>query len=273
MIVLDTNVLSALMQREPDPVVVAWLDRQPSESVWTTAITVFEICFGLELLAAGRRRQQLEDAFRRALAEDMENRILPFDDQSAREAGARAAQRRTEEKVVDFRTPSPSPLPSTRWPPRRRIQGEAADDRRWRAAVLCDGVRDVHVDQPVVRRPQHGRVGHRSRDRRRRSVGDRDRRRTGLAGSAAVAHLERHHRDPERVQAGRCQRETHRIPVGIERAVVDLGCRHRRVASRVGGAYHCPALRDRRPVVDDDERGAASMPPAGSAGVSRSLLN
>jgi len=103
MIVLDTDVLSALMQREPDPVVVAWLDRQPSESVWTTAITVLEVRFGLELLAAGRRSRQLEDAFERALAEDLENRILPFDDQSAREAGGRAAQRRTQGKVVDFR--------------------------------------------------------------------------------------------------------------------------------------------------------------------------
>ena len=30
MIVLDTNVLSALMRREADPAVVAWLDLQPS---------------------------------------------------------------------------------------------------------------------------------------------------------------------------------------------------------------------------------------------------
>jgi predicted nucleic acid-binding protein len=33
MIILDTNVLSALMRRQADSVVVAWLDRQPSESV------------------------------------------------------------------------------------------------------------------------------------------------------------------------------------------------------------------------------------------------
>jgi aminopeptidase N len=32
-IVLDTNVLSALMRREPDPAVVTWLDRLPPESV------------------------------------------------------------------------------------------------------------------------------------------------------------------------------------------------------------------------------------------------
>lgn len=46
MIVLDTNVLSALMRRDADETVVTWLDLQPSESVWTTAVTVFEIRFG-----------------------------------------------------------------------------------------------------------------------------------------------------------------------------------------------------------------------------------
>ena len=49
MIVLDTNVVSALMRREPDPVVVAWLDRLPPESIWTTSITVFEVRLGLEI--------------------------------------------------------------------------------------------------------------------------------------------------------------------------------------------------------------------------------
>jgi toxin FitB len=79
MIVLDTNVVSALMRQVPDPVVVGWLDRQPLESVWITAVTVFEVHFGLELLASGRRRRQLEDAFARALDEDFEGRILPFE--------------------------------------------------------------------------------------------------------------------------------------------------------------------------------------------------
>jgi toxin FitB len=42
-ILLDTNVVSALMARRPEQAVVEWLDAQPSESVWTTAITVFEV--------------------------------------------------------------------------------------------------------------------------------------------------------------------------------------------------------------------------------------
>lgn len=70
MILLDTNVLSALTRREVDPVVVTWLDAQPPEPIWTTAITVFEIRFGLEILASGRRRRGLEEAFTKALEED-----------------------------------------------------------------------------------------------------------------------------------------------------------------------------------------------------------
>jgi predicted nucleic acid-binding protein len=103
MIVLDTNVLSALMRREADQTVVTWLDLQPSESVWTTAVTVFEIRFGLELLAPSRRKRQLEDAFSRAVDEDFQGRILPFDYEAAREAAIRAAEGRAAGRSVDFR--------------------------------------------------------------------------------------------------------------------------------------------------------------------------
>jgi len=103
MIILDTDVLSALMRHDPEPAVVSWLDRQSPESVWTTAVSVFEIHFGLELLPSGRRRRQLEDAFTRAVAEDFEGRVLPFDEEAAREAAKRAAQRRSVGKPVDFR--------------------------------------------------------------------------------------------------------------------------------------------------------------------------
>jgi toxin FitB len=103
MIVLDTDVLSALMRRELDQTVVAWLDEQPSESVWTSAVTVFEIQFGLQLLAAGRRRRSLEAAFEASLAEDLDGRVIPFDEEAAHEAAVRAAERRTVGTPVDFR--------------------------------------------------------------------------------------------------------------------------------------------------------------------------
>ena len=103
MIVLDTNVISALMLREPDQEVVAWLDRQPPESLWITTVTVFEIRFGLEILASGRRREQLEKAFIHALEEDFEGRVLPFDLTAAEEAARIAARRRRAGQSVEIR--------------------------------------------------------------------------------------------------------------------------------------------------------------------------
>jgi predicted nucleic acid-binding protein len=103
MIVLDTNVLSAMMRLDVDPVVVAWLDRQEPESVWTTAVTVFEVRFGLELLAPSRRKRQLEEAFARSLEDDFQGRILPFDDEAARAAASHAASRQRTGKTVEFR--------------------------------------------------------------------------------------------------------------------------------------------------------------------------
>lgn len=103
MIILDTNVISALMRREADTAIVAWLDRQPADSVWITAITLFETRLGLALLAKGRRRQTLEAAFGRLLTEDLENRVLDFDGAAAIEAASLAAERQKAGRPVDMR--------------------------------------------------------------------------------------------------------------------------------------------------------------------------
>ena len=103
MIILDTNVLGALMRPVPDAAVVRWLDRQPAESVWITSITLFEARFGLALLPAGRRRQRLESEFDRLQREDLENRVLDFDGAAATEAASLAAARQKSGRPVDMR--------------------------------------------------------------------------------------------------------------------------------------------------------------------------
>ena len=103
MIILDTNVLSALMQKNPVPVVVEWLDQQPSESVWITSITLFETRLGLALLPSGRRRQALETAFAQLLTEDLEERVLDFDRSAAEAAAGLAAERQRDGRPVDMR--------------------------------------------------------------------------------------------------------------------------------------------------------------------------
>ncbi len=103
MILLDTNVLSALMHARPDPVVVDWLDSQAPESIWTTAVTVFEIRFGIELLSPSRRRRALEAAFDAMLRDDLGGRIAAFDFGAAEEAAKLAARRQHRGRPVDFR--------------------------------------------------------------------------------------------------------------------------------------------------------------------------
>lgn len=103
MIVLDTNVLSALMQKVPERPVVEWLDRQPAESIWITSITLFEGRLGLALLPNGRRRKTLEAAFEQLLVEDLEGRVLDFDRPAAEAAADLAAERQRTGRTVDIR--------------------------------------------------------------------------------------------------------------------------------------------------------------------------
>ena len=103
MIVLDTNVLSALMRRSPDGTVVRWLDEQPRTSVWTTSITVLEIQYGMQILPAGKRRTLLMSAFEAVLANQIGHRIAPFNTAAAQRAGELMAIRHKNGRSVELR--------------------------------------------------------------------------------------------------------------------------------------------------------------------------
>lgn len=103
MILLDTNVLSALMQRQPDPAVMAWLNEQPAERIWITSITVFEARYGIDILADGQRKIELTQRFDALLQVDIENRIAVFDSRAAAHAAQLAAERKARGHPVDIR--------------------------------------------------------------------------------------------------------------------------------------------------------------------------
>ncbi len=103
MIILDTNVLSALMLDRPPLTVAEWLDRQPRTSVWTTAITVFEIRFGLQVMATGKRRSVLIAAFERLLNEMIQQRIAYFDGAAAQKAADLMAERQKKGRPGELR--------------------------------------------------------------------------------------------------------------------------------------------------------------------------
>jgi len=105
MIILDTDVLSALMRPEPAKPVVAWLDKQSAISIWTTSITILEIRFGLQILPPGKRSLELTQEFEEVLAEEIGNRIVAFD--------AIAAQRAADLMASRYRRGRPKELRDT----------------------------------------------------------------------------------------------------------------------------------------------------------------
>jgi predicted nucleic acid-binding protein len=103
MIILDTNVLSALMRHLSDEKVVEWLDKQPRSSIWTTSITILEIRYGLQILPVGKRRSALIETFEKVLVDKIESRVAPLDTVAAKQAGDLMALRHRKGRPGELR--------------------------------------------------------------------------------------------------------------------------------------------------------------------------
>ena len=84
MILVDTNVVSEPLKARSEPRVVAWLNRQPAETLFISTISVSEILFGIEALVAGKRRNRLAEPFENAVLHWFAGRVLNFDLEAAR---------------------------------------------------------------------------------------------------------------------------------------------------------------------------------------------
>ncbi len=134
MILLDTNVVSSIMQVVPNDRVLAWLDLQPPDTIWTTSITVFEIEAGLARLPGGRRRDRLTNTFHRLIHSVLSNRVAAFDYASAIAAAHLDARRQQLGRPVDMRD--------------TQIAGIALARR---ATVATRNTKDFHgLDTPVI---------------------------------------------------------------------------------------------------------------------------
>ena len=60
MILIDTNVISEPLRPAPQARVIAWIDAQPLETLFLSAITVAELRFGVASLPAGKRRSSID---------------------------------------------------------------------------------------------------------------------------------------------------------------------------------------------------------------------
>lgn len=90
--ILDTNVFSELLKSRPDERVGLWAAVRPG--TFTTAITIQESFYGIELLPASARRDELTRALERVLDDTFQGRVLPYTEVAARQTAALIAHRR-----------------------------------------------------------------------------------------------------------------------------------------------------------------------------------
>lgn len=89
-VLLDTNVISELTKRERSPSVVEFL--RTLEDGYVSVVTLHELSYGLECMAAGARRQRLTETIEQFLSL-YHDRILPVRPPEARAAAALRAGR------------------------------------------------------------------------------------------------------------------------------------------------------------------------------------
>ena len=84
MIVIDTNVVSELMRPAPATAVADWVRARRPTELYTTAITLAEIRYGIERLPEGHRKNLLKATADEVFAA-YEDQVLPFDASAAAE--------------------------------------------------------------------------------------------------------------------------------------------------------------------------------------------
>ncbi len=76
---IDTNVISELRRREPEPRVVQWFERKSAGLLYMSVLSLGEIRRGVEKLEAGRRQQALRGWLEQDLPAFFAGRLLPID--------------------------------------------------------------------------------------------------------------------------------------------------------------------------------------------------
>lgn len=79
MILLDTNVISEPLRPSPEARVSDWIDAQPLETLYLSAMTVAELRAGVALMPAGKRRTVLHEHLEKRVLPMFAARVLPFD--------------------------------------------------------------------------------------------------------------------------------------------------------------------------------------------------
>ncbi len=77
---LDTNVVSEWMKPRPNLGVMEWLETADEDRLFLSVATLGELRYGIERLAKGQRRAQLEEWLETELVDRFEGRVLIIND-------------------------------------------------------------------------------------------------------------------------------------------------------------------------------------------------
>jgi predicted nucleic acid-binding protein len=97
---LDTNCISELVRREPEPRVVEWVEAADETMLYLSVLTLGEIRKGLAALVEGKRKTRLEGWLEVDLQTRFAGRILPIDSGVANRWGSITAQAERGGKVL-----------------------------------------------------------------------------------------------------------------------------------------------------------------------------
>jgi hypothetical protein len=98
---LDTNVLSELFKKHPEPKVSSWLMDADQDSLYLSVLTVGEIRKGIEKMEHGSRKTKLVQFLEKDIPIQFEERILPVDLKVAEAWGLLEAQANRPLPAVD----------------------------------------------------------------------------------------------------------------------------------------------------------------------------
>jgi len=76
---LDTNVVSEWVKPHPNPGLIGWMEAVDEDRIFLSVVSLAELHYGVERMAAGKRRSRLEVWLRDELPLRFESRILPVD--------------------------------------------------------------------------------------------------------------------------------------------------------------------------------------------------
>ena len=102
MIILDTKVVSEAIKTGREQAVVNWLDRQATETLYLTVISLSELSLGIELLPKGQRKNKISSSLEELIQNHFDSRILPFDRQAALAYGALVGTARKSGRQVSI---------------------------------------------------------------------------------------------------------------------------------------------------------------------------